>query len=89
MRSSLNILSTQAFPLHWFHHLCRLSQTSSYPFYLIFILLTSPILGVATATSLAFSKVGCFVDIADVKVHCTIDDFIAMIDEIHCKTIVK
>ena len=42
MRSSLNILSTQAFPLHWLHHLRCLSQTSSYPFYLIFILGPDP-----------------------------------------------
>lgn len=48
MRSSLNILSTQAFPLHWFHHLCSLPQTPSYPFYLIFVLLTSPVFGVDT-----------------------------------------
>ena len=89
MRSSLNILSTQAFSLHWLHHLCRLSQASSYPFYLIFVLLTSPILGIATAATLAFSKVGSLVDVADIQVHCTIDDFIAMIDEIHCKAIVK
>ena len=89
MRSSLNILSTQAFPLHWFHHLCRLSQTSSYPFYLIFILVTSPILGVATATTLTFSKVSCLVDVADVQVHSTIDNFVAIINVVHCKAIVK
>ena len=69
MRSSLNILSTQAFPLHRLHHLCSLSQASSYPFYLIFVLLTSPILGVATTSTLAFCEVGCFVDIADIQIH--------------------
>lgn len=89
MRSSLNILSTQAFSLHWLHHLCRLSQASSYPFYLIFVLLTSPILGVATATSLAFSEICSLVDVADVEVHCTIDNFVAIINEVHCKAIVK
>ena len=89
MRSSLNILSTQTFSLHWLHHLCRLSQASSYPFYLIFVLLTSPVFGVATATTLAFSKVGSLVDVADVEVHCTIDNFVAIIDEVHCKAIVK
>ena len=89
MRSFLNILSTQAFPLHWIHHLCRLSQTSSYPFYLIFILLTSQILGVATATTLAFCEVSCLVDVANIQVHCTIDDFVTVVDEVHCKAIVK
>src|SRR5574344_868098 len=89
IREWLVSLSTQAFPLHRLHHLCRLSQTSSYPFYFIFVLLTSPILGIATATSLAFSKVGCLVDVANIQVHCTINDFIAMIDEVHCKAIVK
>ena len=43
----LIFLSTQAFPLHRLHHLCYLSQTSSYPFYLIFVLFTSPVFGVA------------------------------------------
>lgn len=85
MRSSLNILSTQAFSLHWLHHLCRLSQASSYPFYLIFILLTSPIL----ASILAFSEGGCLVDVADVQVHSTIDNFVAIINVVHCKAIVK
>ena len=85
MRSSLNILSTQAFSLHWLHHLCRLSQASSYPFYLIFVLLTSPIL----ASTLAFSEGGCLVDVADVQVHSTIDNFVAIINEVHCKAIVK
>ena len=85
MRSSLNILSTQAFSLHWLHHLCRLSQASSYPFYLIFVLLTSPILDIATASTLAFCEVGCLVDVAYIQVHCTIDNFVAMIDEIRCK----
>ena len=80
MRSSLNILSTQAFPLHWFHHLCRLSQASSYLFNLIFVLLTSQILGIATAATLAFIKVGSLVDVADVQVHCTIDNFVALIN---------
>ena len=89
MRSSLNILSTQAFPLYWLHHLCRLSQTSSYPFNLIFILLTSPVFGIATASTLAFSKVGSLVDVADVEVHCTIDNFVAIINEVHCKAVVK
>ena len=89
MRSSLNVLSTQAFHRHWFHHLCRLSQASSYPFYLIFVLLTSPILCIATASTLTFCEVGCFVDIADVQVHCTIDDFVTVVDEVHCKAIVK
>lgn len=85
MRSSLNILSTQAFSLHWLHHLCRLSQASSYPFYLIFILLTSPIL----VSTLAFSEGGCLVDVADVQVHSTIDNFVAIINVVHCKAIVK
>ena len=89
MRSSLNILSTQAFSLHWLHHLCRLSQASSYPFYLIFILLTSPILGIATVATLTFSKVSCLVDVANIQVHCTTDNFVAIIDEVHCKAIVK
>ena len=85
MRSSLNILSTQAFSLHWLHHLCRLSQASSYPFYLIFVLLTSPIL----ASTLAFSEGGCLVDVADVQVHSTIDNFVAIVNVVHCKAIVK
>lgn len=89
MRSSLNILSTQAIPLHWLHHLCCLSQASSYPFYLIFVLLTSPVFGVATATTLAFSKVCSLVDVADIQVHCTIDDFVTVVDEVHCKAIIK
>ena len=91
MRSSLNILSTQAFLLHRLHYLCRLSQTSSYPFYLIFVLLTSPILDISTASTstLTFCKVGCLVDVADIQVHCTIDDFVTVIDEVHCKAIVK
>lgn len=89
LRPSLNILSTQAFPLHWFHHLCRLSQASSYPFYFIFVLLTSPILGIVTTSTLAFSEVGCLVDVANIQVHCTIDNFVAIIDEVHCKAIVK
>ena len=89
MRSSLNILSTQAFPLHRLHHLCCLSQTSSYSFYLIFVLLTSPILGIAAATTLAFSEVGSLVDVADVEVHCTIYNFVAIINEVHSKAIAK
>ena len=89
IREWLVSLSTQAFPLHRLHHLCRLSQASSYPFYLIFVLLTSPVFGVATATTLAFSKVGSLVDVADVEVHCTIDNFVAIINEVHCKAIVK
>lgn len=89
MRSSLNILSTQAFSLHWLHHLCRLSQASSYPFYLIFVLLTSPVFGVATTSTLAFSEVGCLVDVANIQVHCTIDNFVAIVNVVHCKAIVK
>ena len=85
IREWLVSLSTQAFSLHWLHHLCRLSQASSYPFYLIFVLLTSPVFGVATATTLAFSKVGNLVDVADVEVHCTIDNFVTIVDEVHCK----
>lgn len=82
-------LSTQSFPLHRLHHLCCLSQTPSYPFYLIFVLLTSPVLGVATATSLAFSKVSCLIDVADIQAHCTTDNFVAIINVVHCKAIVK
>lgn len=89
MRSSLNILSTQAFSLHWLHHLCRLSQASSYPFYLIFVLLTSPVFGVATATTLAFCKVCSLIDVADIQVHSTIDNFVAIVNVVHCKAIVK
>ena len=90
MRSSLNILSTQAFPLHRLHHLCYLSQTSSYPYYLIFVLLTSPILGIATATSLAFIKVGSLVDVADMQqVHSTIDNSVGIINVDHCKAIIS
>ena len=89
MRSSLNILSTQAFSLHWLHHLCRLSQASFYPFYPIFVLLTSPVFGVATAATLAFSKVGSLVGVDNIQVHSTIDDFVTVIDEVHCKAIVK
>ena len=85
IREWLVSLSTQAFSLHWLHHLCRLSQASSYPFYLIFILLTSPIL----ASTLAFSEGGCLVDVADVQVHSTIDNFVAIINVVHCKAIVK
>ena len=48
-----------------------------------------PVFGVATASTLTFCKVGCFVDIADVQVHSTIDNYVAMIDEVHCKAIVK
>ena len=87
MRSSLNILSTQAFSLHWLHHLCRLSQASSYPFYLVFVLLTSPVLGIAA--SLAFSEVRCFVYVTDIQVHGTIDDFVTMSDKVHSKAIIK
>ena len=89
IREWLVSLSTQAFPLHRLHHLCCLSQASSYPFYFIFILLTSLILGIATTTSLAFSKVGSLVDVANIQVHSTIDNFVAIIDEVHCKAIVK
>ena len=87
MRSSLNILSTQAFPLHWFHHLCSLSQASSYPSYLIFVLLTSPVLGIVA--SLAFSEVRCFVYVTDIHVHGTKDDFVTMSDKVHSKAIIK
>ena len=89
MRSSLNILSTQAFSLHWLHHFCRLSQASSYPFYLIFVLITSSIFGFAPTTQ-AFCKVCCFVDIADIQqVHCTMDDFTPIIDEVNSKVLSK
>ena len=71
IREWLVSLSTQAFSLHWLHHLCRLSQASSYPFYLIFILITSPILDIATAFTLTSCKVGCFVYITDIQVHGT------------------
>ena len=66
-----------------------LPQASSYPFYFIFVLLTSPILGIATASTLAFSEGGCLVDVADVEVHCTIDNFVAIINVVHCKAIAK
>ena len=89
IREWLVSLSTQAFPLHRLHYLCCLSQASSYPFYFIFILLTSLILGIAITTSLAFSKVGSLVDVANIQVHSTIDNFVAIIDEVHCKAIVK
>ena len=89
IREWLVSLSTQAFSLHWLHHLCRLSQASSYPFYLIFVLLTSPVFGVATATTLAFSKVGCLVDVTDIQVHGAIDDFVTMSDKVHSKAIIK
>ena len=87
IREWLVSLSTQAFPLHWFHHLCSLSQASSYPSYLIFVLLTSPVLGIVA--SLAFSEVRCFVYVTDIQVHSTIDDFVTMSDKVHCKAIVK
>ena len=48
----------------------------------------APIFGVAPPT-LAFGKVSSFVDVSDIQVHCAIDDFIAMIDKIHCKATVK
>ena len=89
MRSSLNILSTQAFSLLRLHHFCRLSLTSPYPFYFIFVLFTSPIYGVTTTSTLTFSEVGSLVDVTDVQVHSTIDDFVTMIDEVHNKAIVK
>ncbi len=89
LRPSLNILSTQAFPLHRLHHLCRLSQASSYPFYLIFVLLTSSILGIAAVATLTFSKVSCLVDVANIQIHCTTDNFVAIINVVHCKAIVK
>ena len=89
MRSSLNILSTQAFSLHWLHHLCRLSQASSYPFYLIFIFFTSPILDIATATSLAFRKVGCLVYITDIQVHGIKDGFVGSGEVVYPRTIPK
>ena len=38
---------------------------------------------------LAFSKVGCLVDVANIQVHCTIDNFVAIINEVHCKANVK
>ena len=66
-----------------------LPQTSSYPFYLIFILLTSPILGIATVATLTFSKAGSLVDVANIHVHSTIDNFVAIINVVHCKAIVK
>ena len=48
-----------------------------------------PVFGVATASTLTFCKVGCFVDIADVQVHSTIDNYVAIVEEVHCKAIVK
>lgn len=66
-----------------------LPQTSSYPFYLIFILLTFPILGIATVATLTFSKAGSLVDVANIHVHSTIDNFVAIINVVHCKAIVK
>ena len=81
--------STQPLTFSWFNHPSSLSQTSSYPFYFIFVLLTSPILGIVTTSTLAFSEVGCLVDVANIQVHCTIDNFVAIIDEVHCKAIVK
>ena len=48
-----------------------------------------PVFGVATAATLAFSKVGSLVDVAYIQVHSTIDDFVAIINEVHCKAIVK
>ena len=45
---------------------------------------------VATAATLAFSKVGCLVEVADMQqVHSTIDSFVAIINVVHCKAIVK
>lgn len=49
----------------------------------------APIFGVATATTLTFGKVSSFVDVSDIQVHCAIDDFVTMIDKVHCKAIVK
>lgn len=89
IREWLVSLSTQAFPLHRLHYLCCLSQTPSYPFYLIFVLLTSPVFGIAAASTLAFSKVSYLVDVADVQEHSTIDNFVAIINVVHCKAIVK
>lgn len=82
-------LSVQPFALSWLYHSSCFLQTSPYPFYLIFILLTSPILGIATAATLAFSKLGSLVDVAYIQVHSTIDDFVAIINEVHCKAIIK
>ena len=39
--------------------------------------------------TLAFGKVSSFVDVSDIQVHCAIDDFVTMIDKVHCKAIVK
>lgn len=89
IREWLVSLSTQAFPLHRLHHLRRLSQTSSYPYYLIFVLLTSPSLVSLPPPTLAFGKVSSFVDVSDIQVHYAIDDFVAIINEVHCKAVVK
>lgn len=51
IREWLVSLSTQAFSLHWLHHFCRMSQASSYPFCLIFVLITSPVFRIAAATT--------------------------------------
>lgn len=82
-------LSVQPFALSWLYHSSCFLQTSPYPFYLIFALLTSPILSVATAATLAFCEVSCLVDVADIQVHCTMDNFIAKVDKIHSEAIVK
>ena len=82
-------LSVQPFALSWLYHSGCFLQTSSYPFYLIFVLLTSPVFGIAAASTLAFCEVGSLIDVADVEVHCTIDNFVAIINEVHCKAVVK
>ena len=66
-----------------------LPQASSYPFYFIFVLLTSTILGIVTTSTLTFSKVSYLVDVANIQVHCTTDNFVAIINVVHCKAIVK
>ena len=80
-------LSVQPFAHSWLYHSSCFLQTSSYPFYLIFVLLTSPVLGIAA--SLAFSEVRCFVYVTDIHVHGTKDDFVTMSDKVHSKAIIK
>ena len=80
-------LSVQSFALSWFHHPRCFLQASSYPFYLIFVLLTSPVFGVATSAILTFFKVGCLVDEANIQLHCTIDNYVTIVDKVYCKAI--
>jgi hypothetical protein len=84
IREWLVSLSTQAFSLHWLHHLCRLSQ-AVLPFYLIFVFSRPQSLVSLPPTTWLSAKLVASFDVADVEVHCTIDNFVAIINEVHAK----